>query len=98
MRQNHPALKDGDFRFLCANDGFVAFERTKGEDHLIVLANVGESHLYSLPGAFEDAITGALAEKEILLPKNAWRIFSKRRKCSHDKNSSNLQSPNTKSV
>ena len=80
IRKNHPALKDGDFRFLCAENGFVAFERTKDEDHLIVLANVGESRLYSLPGAFEDAITGAPAEKEILLSQYAWRILSRRYK------------------
>lgn len=75
LRRTHPALKDGDFRFLCAENGCIAFERVCEEDHVIVLANVGEEKPYPVQNGFRDALTGAPLSGTVALPPYSWRIL-----------------------
>ena len=79
LRGEHPALKDGDFRFLCAEEGFVAYERVRGKDHLTVLANVGQPRVYTISGNYTDALSGKRVAKELTMPSFSWRILSKSR-------------------
>ncbi len=79
LRHANPALKNGEFRFLAAENGFIAYERVHGENRLIVLANMGKSYTYSLPGDFFDALTGENVSKSLTVPTLGWRILSKQK-------------------
>lgn len=77
LRREHPALKDGEFRFLAAQDGFIAYERVRGKDSLTILANMGETQVYTLTGNYTDALTGERVPKELTLPTCSWRILAR---------------------
>ena len=77
LRREHPALKDGEFRFLAAQGGFIAYERVRGKDSLTILANMGETQVYTLTGNYTDALTGERVPKELTLPTCSWRILAR---------------------
>ena len=80
IRHSHPSLTDGDFRFLCHGNGYFAYERKKGTDTVILLANRMGEHTFSLDGVYYDAQTGHKAEKEITLEGCSFCILSKKAK------------------
>lgn len=43
MRKKHPALALGDMNVLAANDQVLAFERTRGGDHIVCVFNLSQS-------------------------------------------------------
>ena len=60
MRLTHPALDGGTFRVLAVEDHFLAFERERNGDRLVILANRGETDAaFHLPGRWCDLLTGA---------------------------------------
>ncbi len=75
IRRTHPALTDGSFRFLCYGDTYFAYERKKGKDTVILLANMGENHTFSFDSVYYDAKTGRAAEKQITLTACSFRIL-----------------------
>ena len=77
LRRTHPALKDGDFRFLLAENGCVSFERISGKDHLVVLANMGEEKTYPVQSGLRDALTGKSLGSTVTLSPRSWRILCK---------------------
>ncbi|MBE6588737.1 MAG: DUF3459 domain-containing protein [Ruminococcaceae bacterium] len=80
MRRAHPALKDGTFRFLSCEEGFIAYERKKGTDRLILLANMGEERTFTPSGIFFDAMSGRKRSETLTLPHGAFCILSSKGK------------------
>lgn len=69
VRNAHPALHGGDFRFLTATDGTFLFERTKGDDRVEVAVNVTDAPaLFPLGGARIDLLTETHHRTDLLLP------------------------------
>ncbi len=70
MRATHSAFKDGTFRILNEEKGFVCFERENNKERILILANAGVKAVkYTLDGRFDDVFTGRKIENEIkLLP------------------------------
>ncbi len=72
LRAEHPALKDGSFRFLRHSDTAFVFERRKGDDVLLVAANMGKDSLkIPLDGEWRDVFSGRRAHSLILPPRRA---------------------------
>ena len=75
LRREHPALKDGDFRFVDAQREFVAYERIGEDDRLLVLANVGSAHPYTVSGKWKNALTGESVGKTVTVPAQGFLIL-----------------------
>ena len=75
IRRAHKSLEDGAFRFLSCGDHFFAYERKTKGDTLILLANMGEEHTFTLDKAYCDAQSGKIASKQITLPHCSFRIL-----------------------
>ena len=53
-----PAVKDGEFRLLAAENGLFSFARTKGTDSAVVAVNMGEeTATVALEGALDRSLT-----------------------------------------
>jgi len=58
LRREHPALKDGEFRFVFKSEKAFAFTRACQGDELLIAANMGNRALsLAADGAWEDALT-----------------------------------------
>ena len=80
MRRRHPALKDGDFRFLLHTPHAFAFERCDPEtgDVLIVVANIGDDSVtLPLDGAYRNALTGEIVEHIVSVPPISCAVLEK---------------------
>jgi len=67
IRRSHRAFEGGDFRILDHDKSFIAYERKKGDDRVIVAANRGGTKLWDIAGRFRDELTGKVYENEILI-------------------------------
>ncbi|MBQ9783380.1 MAG: glycoside hydrolase family 13 protein [Clostridia bacterium] len=60
IRAEHPVFVDGDFRILCAEDGWIAYVREGRGERITVLANAGETErVFRVNGSSIDLLTGA---------------------------------------
>ncbi len=74
LRQTHCALKDGIFRFLEVEDDFLVYERAAETDRLCIFANVGNSRRIRLPKDSENALTGEILARDIVLSSDSFLI------------------------
>ena len=75
LRREHPALTDGDFRFLEHNATSFVFERkTKGE-RILVFANMGEEKTFSIPKGSANALTKEGIGTSLKLGRAEWAIL-----------------------
>ncbi len=58
IRQNHKAFDAGDFSILDHGDSHIVFERSNGNDRLIIAANMGKTLEFALEGLWSDILTG----------------------------------------
>lgn len=65
LRRDHKAFDAGDFDILLHDAHFLAFERSNGDDRVIVAANRGGTRLWKLSGKWRDELTGRIYENEI---------------------------------
>ncbi len=65
IRKKHKAFDAGDFSILIHDAHFIAFERKKGNDRVIVAANRGGTRLWKLEGKWCDELSGKVYENEI---------------------------------
>ena len=65
LRQEHSAFWSGDFSILEHDEHFIAYERKKDGDRVIVAANRGGTRLWKLCGRFKDELSGRIYENEI---------------------------------
>ena len=72
LRREHPALKDGGFRFLMQAEHAFAFERACQGDCLVIAANMGKTGItLPLSGAWRDAITNQPVSSPSVMPQRA---------------------------
>lgn len=72
LRKDHLCLKDGDFRFIYRDASAFVFERRKGDDVLLIAANMGKETLkLPLTGEWRDLLSGRRALTLILPPRRA---------------------------
>ena len=69
LRKQSSCLANGDFRFLECNEHSFSFERKGDGERIVVLANMGEKHVFQLDGHFRNALTGSrIKEKTLAVP------------------------------
>jgi glycosidase len=81
IRLEYPALDGGTFRVLQVEDHFIAYERERGGDRLVIAANRGTADaMIHLPGRWRDLLTGekyggdiAVAPDTVLILKRGER-------------------------
>ena len=72
LRAEHACLKDGDFRFVYRDASAFVYERRKGDDVLLIAANMGKETLkLPLTGEWRDLLSGRRALTLILPPRRA---------------------------
>ena len=76
IRTSHRAFAGGEFRFLTHGDGFIAFEREKDGDRVVVAANCGGTRRFCLGGRWRDELTGQEFENEIAVDEKTAVILS----------------------
>ena len=70
IRASHEAFAGGDFDFLAHNGSFIAYERKKGNDRVVVASSCGGTQILKLKGRWRDELTDAEFESEIsVLPE-----------------------------
>ncbi len=67
LRKAHKSLDCGDFDIIAHDVSFIAYERKKDDDRIVVAANRGGTKLWSLPGKWRDELTEKCFENEILI-------------------------------
>ena len=75
LREAHPVLSCGDFRFLEHGEHHFAFERSDENERIIVLANMGEAKTFVIPKGSTNALTGEAVAKQITLARGEWAIL-----------------------
>ncbi|GAA5513898.1 trehalose synthase/amylase TreS [Deinococcus carri] len=70
LRRRHPALRTGETRFLdTAAPGLLAFERTAGEEQVLMLVNLGHvESAFELPAPRLDLDRGGWLEGHVTVP------------------------------
>lgn len=81
IRQEHPALADGEFRFLFHTPETFAFERVKKGDRVVVAVHLGKKKTsFSLPGHWVDLLNGHAFENLVELFAKSFVILSEKKK------------------
>ena len=75
LRREHPALTDGDFRFLEHNATSFVFERQGKGERILVLANMGDARTFSVPAHSINALTGEAVGNALTLDRAEWAIL-----------------------
>ena len=75
LRQEHPALRDGEFRFVEHDATSFVFERTSDDERILVLANVGEERSFHIPAKCVNALTGEALGATLTLGRAEWAIL-----------------------
>ena len=75
LRRTHPCLAMGEFRFLEHGADYVAYERTRDGDRLIVLVSMGEAHTFSLGRRYKNALSGEMLPTKITLRRGEYVIL-----------------------
>ena len=79
MRLDHPALDGGSFRVLEVRDHFLAYERERGGDRLVVIANRAPvTEKFHLPGKWKDLLTGGTYGVDITVPSDTVLILHRK--------------------
>ena len=76
LRREHPALTDGDFRFVEHNATSFVFERQGKGERILVLANMGDARTFSVPAHSINALTGEAVGNALTLDRAEWVILS----------------------
>ncbi len=76
LRREHPALANGDFRFVEHDATSFVFERTSKSEHIFVLANMGETKAFSAPKGSVNALTGEALGTSLKLGHAEWAILA----------------------
>ncbi len=76
LRREHPALADGEFRFIEHDATSFVFERVGLGERILVLANVGEERTFGVPVESVDALTGEALGATLTLGHAEWAVLS----------------------
>jgi len=76
LRGEHPALADGEFRFLEHDATSFVFERAAEGERILVLANMGEEKTFAVPRGSVNALTGEVPGTSLKLGHAEWAILS----------------------
>ena len=76
LRREHPVLADGDFRFLEHNATSFVFERQGKGERILVLANMGDARIFSVPAHSTNALTGKTLGSALTLNCAEWAVVS----------------------
>lgn len=75
LRKEHSALAGGDFKVTSHDGGLFAFERTNGDEKLLVITNRASFTInYEYSGKWRDAISGSDGEGNIVIESDSFRI------------------------
>lgn len=78
IRLEHPALCGGDFRMLAVRDRFLAYERARDGDCLVIAANRGEgAETLHLSGRWKDLLTDTCFSGDAVIPADTVMILNK---------------------
>ena len=77
LRKNHRVLDGGEFNIIRHGDHFIAYERVRENDRLVIAANRGETIPMLLEGLWRDALTGEKYKDEILIKPDTAVILEK---------------------
>ena len=78
MRLTHPALNGGTFRVLEVSDHFLAYERERNGDRLVIVANRGADEiLFHQPGKWTDLLTGRKYSGDLAVPPDTVLILNR---------------------
>ena len=75
LRREHPALADGEFRFIEHDATSFVFERASDDERILVLANVGEERTFDIPARSANALTGEALGATLTLGQAEWAIL-----------------------
>lgn len=75
LRHEHPVLSRGEFRFVEHDATSFAFERADENERIVVLANMGEAHTFTLLGNYQNALTGKAVAKHLTLARGEWAVL-----------------------
>ena len=75
LRREHPALTHGEFRFLSHDATSFTFERVSDGERLLVLANIGEKKVFSIPRGSVNAFTGEPCGTRLTLGPAEWAVL-----------------------
>ena len=75
LRRQHPALTNGDFRFLEHDATSFVFERVNKGERILVLANMGEARTFDIPAKSINALTGKASCATLTLGRAEWAIL-----------------------
>ena len=75
LRREHPALKEGEFRFVECTPTAFAFERACASERILVLANMGDAKTFALPKGCTNALTGEACKDSLTLERTEWAIL-----------------------
>ena len=78
MRLAHPALDGGTFRVLEVGDRYLAYERERDGDRLVIVANRGEEIIFHQPGRWVDLLTGKKYGVDIPVPPDTVLILNRK--------------------
>ena len=76
LRREHPALREGYFRFLEHDATSFAFERVGLSERIVVFANMGGEKTFSVPRGSVNALTGAVLGTSLKLGHAEWAVLS----------------------
>ena len=75
LRAEHPALRDGDFRFVAHDATSFVFERATEREKLLVFANMGDAKTFDVPKGYINVITNKAAERSLTLDRAEWAVL-----------------------
>ena len=75
LRREHPALTDGDFRFIEHDATSFVFERQGKDERILVLANMGEVKTFAIPKGCTNALTGEMLGNKLTLNRAEWAVL-----------------------
>lgn len=79
IRAELPAFKDGEYRLVAAREGLFAFIRGKGDDEVLIAANVSDTDKTLFHADFNrDMLSGSVTGAPVVRSKSA-AIYTKRR-------------------
>lgn len=71
----HDIFKDGEFKELAAEDGFIFYKRKKKDSIYVYVNNSSKKHVLRLPENCEDCINGESFENELIVQPYSYGIF-----------------------
>lgn len=75
LRAEHPALRDGDFRFVAHDATSFVFERATECEKLLVFANMGDAKTFDVSKGCTNALTGETVGTTLTLEHAEWAVL-----------------------